>query len=268
MTDISQQKIKEVVRDRYADIAIGKSQSCCGGGSSCSDTNTQTASVNSEALGYSVEDLKALPEGADLGLGCGNPQAIAALKPGETVLDLGSGAGIDCFLAAKRVGPSGRAIGVDMTHEMLAKARKNALKGKFENTEFRLGEIEHLPVADNAVDVVISNCVINLSPDKPQVYREIFRALKPGGRVAVSDVVATAEMPEAVKRDLALYAGCVAGASFIKDIEKMLKDAGFEDIRISPKSNSKDFIREWVPGGKVEDFVVSAGIEAKKPKNP
>lgn len=263
MQELSNEKIKIVVRERYADIATGKSGSCCGGSSSCG--SDQNADSGSQALGYSSDDLKALPEGADLGLGCGNPQQIASLKPGEVVVDLGSGAGIDCFLAARQVGPDGRVIGVDMTHEMLAKARENARKGKFENTEFRLGEIEHLPVADNAADAIISNCVINLSTDKAQVFREAFRILKAGGRLAVSDVVATAELPKDVERDLSLYAGCVAGAISIGKIEGMLKSAGFADVRITPKSNSKDFIREWVPGGNVEDYVVSANIEARKP---
>lgn len=259
MPELPKEKIKMVVRERYAGIALGTTSSCCGG-SSCGGSNSGSA-----ALGYSAEELKALPEGADLGLGCGDPQQIASLKPGEVVLDLGSGAGIDCFLAAQRVGPTGRVIGVDMTHEMLAKARENARKGGYENTEFRLGEIERLPVADSSVDVIISNCVINLSPDKVQVFRDAFRVLKAGGRLAVSDVVATADLPESVRRDLSLHAGCVAGAAPITEIERMLQRAGFEEIRITPKSNSKDFIREWVPGGNVEDYVLSANIEATKP---
>jgi SAM-dependent methyltransferase len=187
------------------------------------------------------------------------------LRPGETVLDLGSGAGFDCFLAARAVGETGRVIGVDMTHEMLRKARANAEHSGYTNVEFRLGEIEHLPVADASVDVVISNCVINLSPEKAQVFQEAFRVLKHGGRLAVSDVVATAPFPDDVQQDLALRAGCVAGASLLDDLEGMLRDAGFVDIRIQPKDESRTFIREWVPGTNIADYLISAAIEARKP---
>jgi SAM-dependent methyltransferase len=267
MSNQSKEEVKAFVRERYAKIAKGKNESCCGTKEkSCGDTQkTDTCCTDSESLGYSIEELKNAPEGSDLGLGCGNPQAIANLKSGEVVLDLGSGAGIDCFLAAKRVGPKGHVIGVDMTHEMLAKARENAKKGNFKNTEFRLGEIEHIPVADNSVDVVISNCVINLSPEKLHVYKEAFRVLKSGGRVAVSDVVATAELPEEAKRDLALYTGCVAGAISVNETKKILTSAGFEKINVEPKSASKKFIREWAPGKNVEDYVASANITARKP---
>jgi SAM-dependent methyltransferase len=200
-----------------------------------------------------------------MGLGCGNPQAVASLKPGETVLDLGSGGGFDCFLAARAVGETGRVIGVDMTPEMVSKARENAAKAGFKNVEFRLGEIEHLPIADNSIDVILSNCVINLSPEKRKVFDDAFRVLKSGGRLAVSDVVATAELPEEVKNDLALHAGCVAGASLIGDVEVMLRKSGFCDIRVQPKDESREFIRTWAPGSNIEDYVVSATIEAKKP---
>jgi ubiquinone/menaquinone biosynthesis C-methylase UbiE len=178
-------------------------------------------------IGYSEAELAAVPEGANLGLGCGNPQAIAALKPGETVLDLGSGAGFDCFLAARQVGPAGHVIGVDMTPEMIRRARDNAAKAGLANVEFRLGEIEYLPVADASVDVVISNCVINLSPEKLQVFREAFRVLRPGGRLALSDIVATAELPAAVRDDLTLFTGCMAGAAHIDELEQMLSEVGF-----------------------------------------
>jgi SAM-dependent methyltransferase len=181
------------------------------------------------------------------------------------VLDLGSGAGFDCFLAARAVGDTGHVIGVDMTHEMLRKARHNAIEGGFSNVEFRLGEIEYLPVADQSVDVVISNCVINLSPEKPKVYREAFRALRPGGRLAVSDVVATAVVPDAIKQDLTLHCSCLVGASLIDDVEAMLRDAGFSDIQIQPKDDSKTFMREWIPGTDITDYVVSASISAVKP---
>jgi arsenite methyltransferase len=258
------EKIREAVRIRYGDIAQGKSTSCCGGGDSC-QTDLSTSSTDSKTLGYSAEDLDSLPEGADMGLGCGNPQAIASLQAGETVLDLGSGGGIDCFLAARNVGPAGHVIGVDMTPDMVSKARANAEKVKLSQVEFRLGEIEHLPVADNTVDVIISNCVINLSPDKPQVFKEAFRVLKSGGRLAVSDVVATAELPEETKRDLALFTGCMAGAMAIDELEALLASTGFRDVRIEPKSASKKFIREWAPGRRVEDYVASANIRARKP---
>jgi SAM-dependent methyltransferase len=221
--------------------------------------------MKAQAYGYSAEDTSAVPAGANLGLGCGNPIALASLRPGETVLDLGSGAGFDCFLAARAVGETGRVIGVDMTHEMLRKARANAAQGGYTQVEFRLGEIEHLPVADASVDVIISNCVINLSPENAQVFREAFRVLKPGGRLAVSDVVATAPFPDEVQHDLALRAGCVAGASLLDDLEGMLTDAGFINIRIQPKDESKTFIREWVPGTNIADYLVSATIEAVKP---
>jgi SAM-dependent methyltransferase len=181
------------------------------------------------------------------------------------VLDLGSGAGFDCFLAARAVGPTGRVIGVDMTHEMLRKARANADTGGFGNVEFRLGEIEHLPVADHSVDVIISNCVINLSPDKPQVFREAFRVLRPGGRLAISDVVATAVMPDEIKTDATLLSCCIAGASLIDDVAAMLHEAGFDRVRIQPKDESKTFMRQWAPGTPITDYLVSATIEAVKP---
>ncbi|MBZ0070578.1 MAG: arsenite methyltransferase [Gammaproteobacteria bacterium] len=252
--------IRNAVRETYGKIAEqGHNGGCCGGGAPA------VGGTAAETLGYSSADLSAVPAGANLDLGCGNPQAIAALRPGETVLDLGSGAGFDAFLAARAVGGSGRVIGVDMTHEMLAKARENARTAGYANVEFRLGEIEYLPVADASVDVIISNCVINLSPDKPQVFREAFRVLQAGGRLAISDVVATAELPAAVRQDLALYTGCMAGASQIGELEAMLQGAGFVDIRIEPKDTSREFIRDWAPGRRVEDYVVSASIEAVKP---
>lgn len=252
--------IHSAVRETYGKIAE-QGSSCCGSGCGA----PTVAGTAAEKLGYSEEEAHAVPEGANLGLGCGNPQAIAALKPGECVLDLGSGAGFDAFLAARAVGDDGRVIGVDMTHEMLRKARDNARKGGYLNVEFRLGEIEHLTVADASVDVIISNCVINLSPDKPQVFREAFRVLRRGGRLAISDVVATAELPAEVRRDLALYTGCMAGASPIAELEVLLHTAGFTDIRIQSKDASREFIRDWAPGRRVEDYVVSASIEAVKP---
>jgi arsenite methyltransferase len=262
---MQEENVRKAVRERYGAVARRKVSGCCGG-DTCGPTNPPAGGTAAEKLGYGKDDLEGIPDGADMGLGCGNPQAIAALKPGEVVLDLGSGGGIDCFLAARQVGAKGRVIGVDMTPEMLSKARANAAKGEFRQVEFRLGEIEHLPVADHTVDVIISNCVINLSPDKPQVYREAFRVLKDGGRLAVSDVVATAALPPQVKKDLALYAGCIAGAASIEEVRSMLVSAGFVQIQIEPKDTSKEFIKDWAPGRKIEDYVVSANITGHRPR--
>jgi SAM-dependent methyltransferase len=209
-----------------------------------------------------------VPEGANMGLGCGNPQAIAALSPGETVLDLGAGGGFDCFLAARRVGTTGRVIGVDMTPDMLSKARANAQKLEAKNVEFRLGEIEHLPVADGSVDVILSNCVINLSPDKGAVFREAFRVLNPGGRLAISDVVATRALPEALANDVVALAGCVAGAANVETIGALLRKAGFDEIRVQVNEQSRAFIKDWIPGSGAENYVASATIEAVKPGGP
>lgn len=261
MKTTGKDKVREVVRDLYGEIARGKSGGCCSPASCCSPTSPGEASAR---LGYSPEELGALPEGADMGLGCGNPQAIALLKRGEIVLDLGSGGGLDCFLAARQVGAEGRVIGVDMTPDMVSNARRAAEEGGYDNVEFRLGEIEHLPVADSAVDVILSNCVINLSPDKPQVFRDAFRVLKPGGRLAVSDVVATRELPESVKRNLDQHAGCVAGAALVSDIEWMLRAAGFCQVSVTVREESREFIKDWFPGSGVEGYVASAGIEAVK----
>jgi SAM-dependent methyltransferase len=263
---MNQAEIKELVRARYGGIAAADAASdCCGPAPpSCCGPST-AAQDKALRMGYSAADLASVPEGVNLGLGCGNPQAIAAMRPGETVVDLGSGAGFDCFLAARQVGPAGRVIGIDMTHEMLAKARDNAAKIGAENVEFRLGELEHLPVADNTVDVVISNCVINLVPDKAQVFREAFRVLKPGGRLAVSDIVGTAPLPADLRADPALICGCVAGAAAADRIEAWLRAAGFVDIRVIAKPESRDLIKTWAPGRGVEDCIVSAIIEARKP---
>jgi len=262
MSATKQDAIRQAVRQQYGQIAENNS---CGCSPSCCGTVPAEVDALSQVLGYSVDETGAVPEGANLGLGCGNPQAIAALKDGETVLDLGCGAGFDCFLAARQVGDRGRVIGVDMTPAMVSKARGNAEKGSYRNVEFRLGEIENLPVADGIVDVIISNCVINLSPDKPRVFAEAFRVLKPGGRLAISDVVAFAEMPAELRQDMALLTGCMAGASLISEVEEMLVNAGFEQIHIVPKDESKSFIPDWAPGTAVTDHVVSATIEAVKP---
>ena len=256
---------KELVRARYGGIAeAAGAASCCTPASSCCGPAADPNSKSRE-MGYSEAELAAVPDGANLGLGCGNPQAIAALKPGEIVIDLGSGAGFDCFLAAGQVGATGYVIGVDMTHEMLKRARENAAEIDARNVEFRLGELEHLPVADNTADVILSNCVINLVPDKAQVYREAFRALKPGGRLAISDVANKAPLPAKLKDDPSLLSGCIAGAATVQQTEAWLTEAGFVDIRVTPKAESRELISTWVPGSGIEEFVVSAIVEGRKP---
>jgi SAM-dependent methyltransferase len=259
-------RIKDMVRARYGAVAVESGASCCAPAASCCGPATPaTAEDKARRMGYSEAELAAVPEGANLGLGCGNPQAIAAMHPGEVVIDLGSGAGFDCFLAAGQVGAAGRVIGVDMTHEMLAKARDNAARIGAANVEFRLGELEHLPVADNTADVVISNCVINLVPDKAQVFREAFRVLKPGGRLAISDVINTAPLSDALRADPALLCGCIAGAAPAAQIEAWLAETGFVDIRVAAKPESRELIQGWAPGLGIENHVVSATIEARKP---
>jgi ubiquinone/menaquinone biosynthesis C-methylase UbiE len=216
-------------------------------------------------LGYSEADLAAVPDGADLGLGCGNPQAIAALRPGQRVLDLGSGGGFDAFLAARQVGPTGRVIGVDMTPEMIALARGNAAKVGLDFVDFRLGDIEHLPVDDASVDVIMSNCVINLAPGKPAVFREAYRVLAPGGRLAISDMVAVGDLPAAIANDPAAYTGCIAGAAPVAELERMIADAGFQHVRITVQAQSDDLVEDWSPGTGAGQVVASALIEAVKP---
>jgi SAM-dependent methyltransferase len=259
-------EIRQAVRSRYGEIAKQDTSGCgCSSLSSCCGTSPGPIEEMSRAFGYTKEQMESVPEGANMGLGCGNPQAIASLKSGETVLDLGSGGGFDCFLAAETVGESGRVIGVDMTADMVSKARQNAEKLGVKNVEFRLGEIEHLPVADASVDVIISNCVINLSPEKIDVFREAWRVLKPGGRLAILDVVALQTLPAEIKNDISLISGCVGGTEKIEVIENTLREAGFREININPKNESRESIREWFPGRNLEDYVASATIEAKKP---
>ena len=268
MTQDQHDTIRNQVRSSYAEVAEASNQGdCCGVESSCCGVSddAQINTLISTRLGYSEDDLANVPHGADMGLGCGNPKAIASLKAGETVLDLGSGGGFDAFLASPEVGENGHVIGVDMTPSMLSKARNNAIKGKFTNVEFRLGEIEHLPVADNSVDVIISNCVINLSPNKQQVFNDAFRVLKSGGRLAISDVVASTELPDDIKNDPFLHSACVSGASQINELEAFMKKAGFTQIKIQPKDESRAFIKDWAPGSNIEDYVISASIEAIKP---
>jgi SAM-dependent methyltransferase len=259
MTTQTPTETRELVREHYGQVArtdggCGCGPGCCGGG--------VTASTE---LGYDAAELAELPKGADMGLGCGTPLAFAALSEGEVVLDLGSGGGIDAFLAAKQVGPTGKVIGVDMTPEMLAKARDNARRVAATNVEFRLGEIESLPVSDRSVDVVVSNCVINLSPDKTSVFREAFRVLRPGGRLAISDIVASAPLPKHIIDDPAALSGCIAGAPAIDDLKSRLETAGFAGIHIDINDASRSFIRNWNPDSGAEHFVAAAAIRALRP---
>ncbi|MBX3745936.1 MAG: arsenite methyltransferase [Verrucomicrobiae bacterium] len=258
--------IRQQVRARYGEIAREDQRGCGCAPSCCTPGGGHLAATKAMTLGYSAEDLASVPEGSELGLGCGNPTAIASIQPGETVVDLGSGAGFDCFLAARRVGDQGRVLGVDMTPDMISKARANAEKGGSVNVEFRLGEIEALPVADGVADLILSNCVVNLSPDKARVYREAFRVLKPGGRLALSDIVALQPIPSALKTDMAAYTGCVAGAASPAELEAMLAAAGFVGVRVDVKAASREFISEWIPGQNTGDFVASANITGRKPQ--
>lgn len=244
---MNEQKVKKEVRNRYAKVAK-TSGSCCASSVSCCSA-PQSAQV-SNLIGYSKEEMAAVPDGANLGLGCGNPTALASLKEGERVLDLGSGAGFDCFLAAKKVGAKGKVIGVDMTPEMLDKARANAAKGKYTNVEFRLGEIENLPVADNSVDVIISNCVINLAPNKKRVFEEAFRVLAPKGRVMVSDIVLLKPLPDAVKESVEAYAGCIAGAEIKDNYLDAIRKAGFTDVKVL---DEKTYPLEYIVSEEVFD---------------
>jgi len=267
MSRSNEKEIRDSVKERYGEIARSQENdpggcSCCGEVIDPFDLikpNEQTT-----LMGYSTNEINSVPSDAVMGLGCGNPQAIAALKLGEVVLDLGSGAGFDSFLASRQVGESGKVIGVDMTPDMINRAKENAQKGSFTNVEFRLGEIEHLPVEDNSVDVILSNCVINLSPDQAAVYQEAYRVLKPGGRLAISDMVASGEMPPEIKEDMDLHSSCVAGALRVDELDHILVEAGFTDIRIHPKDESREFISKWTTGIRIEDYVLSATIEAVK----
>jgi ubiquinone/menaquinone biosynthesis C-methylase UbiE len=271
--------IRQTVREGYGRIAE-KDGSCCSGVSCCGSGPEESAQL-AKYVGYSTEELAALPDGSNMGLSCGNPNALAALRPGEVVLDLGSGGGFDVFIAGRKVGPTGRAIGVDMTAEMLAKARKNIApyreRSSLDNVEFRLGEIEHLPLADTSVDVVISNCVINLSPDKPQVWREIARVLKPGGRVAVSDLALLKPLPSEVLKMIEALIGCVAGAVLVSETERMAQAAGLTEIRLIPKKDYVAAMTDWndplykkimehlPPGNGPGDFITSLEVIAIKP---
>lgn len=265
MASIDPEKVLETVRRHYSKLAQKGcrndtnrgNQSCCGG-----STNLEEIG---RLVGYSPDELRSVAAGANMGLGCGNPHAFGRIKEGDVVLDLGSGAGFDCFIAAKAVGDSGRVIGVDMTPQMVKRANKNAKAMGSHNLEFRLGQIEQLPVESDSIEVIISNCVINLSPDKTSVFREAYRVLKPGGRLAVSDVVATATLPELLRKDLELLTGCIAGAEPIESLKQILETVGFEEVRILPMDESRLLIDHWVPGAGVENYVASARIEAIKP---
>ncbi len=283
MASQSKSEVRRNVRAYYGKIAesaklnpVGfQYSSCCDpsssnvdtveSGSCCAGNKDFPAKEISRALGYSKKDMNHVPKGSNMGLGCGNPKAIAALKFGEAVLDLGSGGGFDCFLASREVGETGKVIGVDMTPDMLEKARQNIVKSGVTNVEFRLGEIEHLPVANASIDVIMSNCVINLSPDKQQVFDDAFRVLKPGGRLAISDVVAKTQLPESLKCSVTMISSCIGGAETIENLSTMLRKSGFKDVRIRPVDESVEFIRTWVPGRNIEDYVISATIEAIKP---
>jgi arsenite methyltransferase len=269
--DADDEKLRGEVRSHYAAVARNRT-SCCQPGCCTPGKAIPSADLGETALGmgYTADQLSAVPQGANLGLGCGNPHGVAALRAGETVLDLGSGGGLDCFLAARKVGPQGRVIGVDMTPDMVSRARDNARTAGISNVEFRLGEIEHLPVADQTVDAILSNCVINLSPDKAAVFREAFRALRPGGRLAISDVVALRPVPLEIRRDLALYTGCLAGAATIEDTSKLLEEAGFVDIQISvdeqaTKAMARITSEAEAPPDDFASLAASAQIEARKP---
>jgi arsenite methyltransferase len=277
MPALESETIRHYVRERYgaiaeqADASCGCGPSCCAPAAPATDASQSVACCSGgaaapsygERLGYSAEELAAAADG-DLGLGCGNPLAIASIKPGETVLDLGSGAGFDCLLAARQLAGTGRVIGVDMTPAMITKARANAAKSGFDNLEFRLGEIEALPVADSSVDLIISNCVINLSPEKPRVIREAFRVLKPGGRLAIADVVATSPLPPEMQTKLAAIGACIGGATLADELRSMLDAAGFTRVDVRLRESSRDDIRQWTDDPKAGDFVVSALITAYK----
>jgi arsenite methyltransferase len=255
MTTMNADDTRNIVRDHYAKVSRGET-GCAPG---CCAT---MAPEQSRMLGYSADDLTHVPDGADMGLGCGNPNAIASLRAGETVLDLGAGGGFDAFLAARAVGPTGKVIGVDMTPDMVTLARGNARKTGATNVDFRLGEIEHLPVADGTVDVILSNCVINLSPEKQAVFHEAFRVLRVGGRLAISDVVAIAPIPEAVRTEAGAICGCIGGAATLEDVKAMLATAGFKSIEITIAPNSAQIVDSWMPG--VSQFIASVTIEAKR----
>jgi len=261
----SEEDVKREVRDTYQNAAKGKNQNknsknnCCGG--ACKPNEY------AQELGYTKEDLESVPDSCNMGLGCGNPQTIASLKEGEYVLDLGAGGGLDVFLASKKVGSKGKVYGVDMTPDMVSKARDNAVKGNYKNVEFLLGEIEHLPLPNNTIDIIISNCVVNLSTNKARVFNEAFRVLKEGGRIAISDMVALKPLPKQMIDNKELYCNCISGAITIDELNKILTKAGFVNIVIDQDVESRQFVKDWVPGSDAENYVVSAKIKAVKPRS-
>jgi SAM-dependent methyltransferase len=267
MKTIDTSNIKDTVKKYYGKIArqtesgcgCSISKSCCG----AVDNIPRSIEIHKD-LGYSKKDVAEYIEESDPGLGCGNPLTIANLKDGEIVLDLGSGGGLDCYIAAKAVGPKGKVIGIDMTPEMIEKAENRMKKYGLENVEFRLGEIEKMPVDNSSVDVIISNCVINLSPDKPTVFKEAYRVLKQGGRLAISDIVSIAELPEKIKNNNDMYCGCISGTLYSKEIENILIEAGFKNIKIEEKKSSRKLIEKWIPGTGIENYITSAYIMASK----
>lgn len=262
-----EEDLRREVRSAYGSVAdANNKKQSCGNGRSCCGVSEKVDESYSQELGYSKEELNSVPEGCNMGLGCGNPQAIASLNSGESVLDLGAGGGFDVFLAAKKVGPTGKVYGVDMTPEMISKARDNAAKNGYKNVEFLLGEIEHLPLPNKILDVIISNCVVNLSTNKTKVFNEAFRVLKDGGRLAISDMVAYKPLPKEMIESSELYCNCIAGAITIDELKNILVQAGFTDISIEPQENSRLFIKDWVPGSDSENYVVSAKIKAVKPR--
>ncbi|MGE0399808.1 MAG: arsenite methyltransferase [Kofleriaceae bacterium] len=264
MSDTKADDIRGTVRDHYGSVARAGASAGCAPGCCAPGMTGSAGGTAARVLGYSDDQTGVVPEGADLGLGCGNPTAIASLRPGQTVLDLGAGGGFDCFIAAHQVGPTGRVIGVDMTPDMVTLARANARKVNATNVDFRLGEIEHLPVADASVDVILSNCVINLSPEKGAVFADAFRVLKPDGRLAISDVVATGPIPLELQNQAAALAGCVSGAAPIEELRGMLATVGFTDIEVTIVPRSAEIVGSWLPG--IEKFVASATITARKPR--
>lgn len=260
------EKIKKAVREGYAKIAKQGNSCCTPAQSCCGGVNIAQTQDISKKIGYTEEELKAVPEGANLGLGCGNPVALASLKGGETVLDIGSGAGFDCFLVANKVGKNGYVIGVDMTPEMIEKARENARKGNYKNVEFRLGEIENLPVADNSVDVVISNCVINLSPDKKRVFKEAFRVLNSGGRLIISDIVLLKELPDFIKNSIEAYIGCISGAAMKDEYIEAIKAAGFQNIRVIDETPTPFAVESMVNDPIAKAIIENLKISSEKIK--
>jgi len=259
---MKEEKVKNIVRKRYGNVAKNSSSCCASSDSPCGCTPATVEDI-SRKIGYSEEELSSVPEGANLGLGCGNPIALASLKEGETVLDLGSGAGFDCFLAASKVGKKGKVIGVDMTPEMLDKGRANAKKGKYTNVEFRLGEIENLPVADQSVDVIISNCVINLSPNKRQVFKEAYRVLAPNGRLMVSDIVLLDELPKELKENVQAYTSCISGAELKEKYLNFIKEAGFKEVKVIDETN---FPVDFITSDATQKLIKTLGISAEKIK--